>query len=363
MRLPSASSTSLFERDNPSRRDVLAAASGVALASCSSRRANPVSIEFTRIPKADPAGQESNDIIEGLVKGNKPEQLLVLYAHSGKWWVQPLKNQPFTKIQANSKFTNATHLGTEYAALVVNPGYRPPATLDELPKEGDDIVAIAVVPGGSKPPSATVSFRGYEWRVRSAPSSRGGPNLYDASNAWVDETGSMHLRATQGEKTWICSEVSLTRSLGYGTYRFVVRDISHLEPGMVFGMFTWDYAGGEQGNREMDIEISRWGDPASKNAQYVVQPFYVAANVSRFSAPEGRLTHELRWEAGRATFRTYRGDNKAERPSIVSERVFTSGVPGPGIESVRMNHYRFHGGLEVKAKSSEVVVEQFEYLP
>jgi len=30
-------------------------------------------------------------------------------------------------------------------------------------------------------------------------------------------------------------------------------------------MFTWDYAGGVQGNREMDIEITRWGEPANKN--------------------------------------------------------------------------------------------------
>lgn len=33
-----------------------------------------------------------------------------------------------------------------------------------------------------------------------------------------------------------------THSLGYGTYRFVVRDISKLEPSEVFSLFTWDYA-------------------------------------------------------------------------------------------------------------------------
>ena len=50
-------------------------------------------------------------------------------------------------------------------------------------------------------------------------------------------------------------------------------------------MFTWDDLGIEQNHREMGIEISRWGDAANKNAQYVIQPYYVAANVVRFTAP------------------------------------------------------------------------------
>jgi len=87
----------------------------------------------------------------------------------------------------------------------------------------------------------------------------------------------------------------------------------------VFGMFTWDYAGGEQGNRELDIEISRWGDPMSKNAQYVVQPYYVAANVARFAAPEGKLTHSMQWENGRITFRTVRGSGPGP---VVAQLVF-----------------------------------------
>ena len=55
--------------------------------------------------------------------------------------------------------------------------------------------------------------------------------------------------------------MSLTRRLGYGTYRFVVRDVGHLEPGAVLTLFTWEGAAADQNHREMDIEISRWGDP------------------------------------------------------------------------------------------------------
>ena len=346
------------------RRSALAAFSGALLAGCHSRAGNGgPSIEFTRIPQADPGGREKHDIIEGVVKGGRAGQQLVLYARSGKWWVQPLVSHPFTRVQANSKWSNATHLGTEYGALLVEPGFRPPPTLDALPQRGAEVAAVAVVHGGKTPPSKTIAFSGYEWRVRDAPSSRGGNNRYNPSNAWTDEGGAMHLRIAKQGEDWTCAEVSLTRNFGYGTYRFVVRDIAHLEPAMVFGMFTWDYSGGDQGNREVDIEISRWGDTASKNAQYVVQPYYVAANVVRFTAPPGKLTHSFRWDPGRMTFRTVRGSGGAASSAPVSEHVFTSGVPSPGIESVRMNLYVFRSPNTALRDGAEVVIEQFEYLP
>jgi hypothetical protein len=47
----------------------------------------------------------------------------------------------------------------------------------------------------------------------------------------------------------------------------------------------------------------------------------------------------------------------------VSEHVFTSGVPSPGIETVRMNVYVFGGAKEPLQNGVEVVIEKFEYLP
>ena len=345
------------------RRAALGTIAGAFLTACRSNDQPVPSVAFTRIPQADPGGNDKNDIIEGTVKGGRQGQQVVLYAHSGaRWWLQPLRDHPFTAVQATGKWTNATHLGAEYAALLVDPGFRPPATYDELPPRGSGIAALAVASGQAKPPSVTIPFSGYEWRVRDAPSSRGGGNPYSPSNVWTDDSGAMHLAIKKAGARWLCSEVSLTRSLGYGTYRFVIRDISHMEPSEVFSLFTWGYAGGEQGNREMDIEMTRWGDPSNRNCQYVVQPYNVAANVARFSVPAGKLTHQFRWEAGRISFRTSRG--RGEEAPLVAEHVFTSGVPVPGIESVRMNHYVFRTGILPIARSrSDLVVERFEYLP
>ena len=339
------------------RRGTLLGVAGAVLAGCRSPHVGTQpSIEFTRIPQADEGGREKHDIILGRVKGARPGQQIVLYSRSGAWWVQPLVDHPFTKIQA-SQFSNATHLGTEYAALLVDPGYRPPKTTNELPQPGGEVAAVTIVKGLKSPPSAQISFAGYEWRVRDAPSDRGGQNYYDSGNAWTDADGALHLRIAKASGKWTCAEVSLTRSLGYGSYSCVVRDTAHLEPAAVFSMFTYDYAGADENYHEAAIEISRWGDPASKNAQYVIQPYYVPTNVARFEVPSGPLTYSFRWESGRMSFRSTRASR------IISERVFTAGVPSHGIESIRMNLYVFRKAHVPLERPAEVVIEKFEYLP
>jgi hypothetical protein len=327
------------------------------LSGCRSPQASTQpSIEFIRVPQADEGGREKHDIIQGRVSGARPGQQIVVYSRSGVWWVQPLVDHPFTKLEG-SIFSNATHLGTEYAALLVEPGYRPADTVKELPARGGGVAAVASVKGSNSPPSKSISFAGYEWRVRDAPSNRGGRNDYDPGNAWTDAGAAMHLRIAKVSGKWTCAEVSLTRSLGYGTYSFAVRDTSHLEPAAAFAMFTYDYAGADENHHEVGMEISRWGDPASKNAQYVIQPYYVPTNVVRFDAPAGPLTHSFRWEPGRVSFKTTRGSK------VISERVFTSGIPSHGIESPRMCLYIFRKAPIPLENGAEVVIDKFEYLP
>ena len=323
------------------------------------------SIEFSVIPQAEEGGPDKRAPIAGRVIGARPGQQIVLFAKAGNWWVQPTTDEPFTVIQADSKWTNSTHLGTEYAALLVEPGYLPPPTLEALPPEGDAIVAVKSVPGEKWEQAGprTLQFSGYEWQVRNVGSNRGGrPNSYDSANAWTDESGFLHLRIAQNAGQWTCAEVKLPRSLGYGSYRFVVRDVSQLEPAAVLSMFTWDDAEAGQNHREMNIELAKWGDAANKNAQYVVQPYYVPANVVRFNVPAGALTHSFRWEPGRVAFKTVRG-SVAGGPSEVFDHVFTSGVPAPGDESIHLDLYIFGNATNPLQNDVEVVIERFEYLP
>jgi hypothetical protein len=271
--------------------------------------------------------------------------------------VQPLIEQPFTALRPNFRWTNATHLGSHYAALLVREGFKPEASLDSLPRPDANVLAIAVVPGAEQPPSPIAQFSGYKWRLRNAPSGRGGQNTYSPSNVRVDEKGAMHLHISKTDEDWSCAEISLTRNLGYGTYEFVIRGLENLEPAAVLSMFTYDYASGAQHNREMDIEISRWGNATKKNAQYVVQPYYVAANVHRFNAPPGVLTFSLEWQRDHAAFSTKRGS------TMLAQRVFTAGIPAPGIESMRVAFYVFRKAEVALQHPMEVVIDRFTYLP
>ena len=324
-------------------------------------------VELSRVPEAAEGGPDRMAPIAGRARGARPGQRIVVYARSGPWWVQPLADQPFTELHADSSFESTTHLGTEYAALLVEPGYRPPHRTDQLPALEGGVVAIATASG--VPPAEprtvrTLQFAGYEWKVRDTPSERGGwTNRYGPGNAWTDASGALHLRIAPSDAGWTSAEVILARSLGYGTYSFVVQDVSRLSPAVVLGLFTWDDVAGDQRFREMDVEISRWGDPANLNAQYVVQPYYVPANVSRFQAPGGKLTHTLRWEVGRASFRTVRGASGPGAPRVVAEHAFTSGVPLPGNETVRINLYVFGNPPLTLPLPTEVIVQSFEYLP
>jgi hypothetical protein len=325
----------------------------------------PPVIEFTKTPKAAEGGPDKTEDIEGRVKNAARGQKIVLYAKSGIWWVQPFADKPLTDIEADSTWKTTTHYGTEYAALLVGDDFQPIAKLDQLPEAGGKIAAVAVVSGSENKEeiSKNIQFSGYEWKVRTTSSDRGGTvNSFHSENVRVDENGFLHLRIRKKDDAWSCAEVSLTRSLGYGTYNFVVGDTAQLEPSAVLSMFTWDDLEAGQNHREIDIEITRWGEPENKNMQYVIQPYYVPANVARFNLPAGLITNSIRWEQGRADFKTFPGKDAA-RPAPVAAHLFTSGIPASEGENVHISFYVFGYGKIPLQKETEIVIEKFEFLP
>jgi hypothetical protein len=329
---------------------------------------SPPALAFTTIPPAAQGGRERVENISGTVSGAQPGQQIVVYARSGPWWVQPWPDKPFIPIQQDAHWSTPTHLGFEYAALLVEPGFHPPPTLDTAPVPGGHVLAVAVTKGKGDiqlAPSKPLKFSGYDWHVRTIASDRGGlNNLYDPDNAWTDSKGALHLRMKKRNGRWTCAEVVMNQSLGYGTYLAVVRDTSRLLPQAVFSLTTFDDWGGDQHFREMDVEMSRWGNPDAKaNAQYGIQPFYIPGNLFKFTAPSGTLTHVLRWEPGKASFKTLRGTSDDPKAEVIAEHVFTSRVPTPNKETFQFLFYVVAGDSAAKEEESEVVVDKFEYLP
>jgi hypothetical protein len=341
----------------------------LVLGGCSAQKpASAPAVAFTKIPPAAQGGRERTDVISGRVSGARSGQQIVVYARSGPWWVQPWPDKPFIPIQADSTWSTPTHLGFEYAALLVDPGYHPAPTLDVAPGPGGAVAAVTTVKGTGaiqEAPTKLLKWSGYDWQIRTIASDRGGlNNLYSPENAWTDASGGLHLQIKKRGGRWTCLEMKLTRSLGYGTYIWVVKDVSQIEPAAVLSFNTFDDWGGEQHFRELDIEISRWGDAANQNnAQYAVQPFYIPGNLARFTAPAGTLTYVMHWEPGRASFKTIRGASIHPGAQVISEHVFTSQVPTPGKEVAQMLFYVVDSAHSPLEKDNEVVVEKFEYLP
>ncbi len=339
------------------------------LGACRSKKdsSNPV-ISFTKVPPSAQGGRERIDTIAGTVSGALPGQQIVVYARSGPWWIQPWPDHPFIAIKPDSTWSTTTHLGYEYAALLVRPGYEPPPTLDAPPTQGGDVVALAMSNGhGSLPPNPTRSLRfsGYDWEIFTVSAVRGGVNnFFDADNVWTDAAGHLHLRIRKKPTGWTCAHVKLNRSLGYGTYNFVVEDTSHLEAADLLSLDTYDEWAGDQHYREMDIEIGRWGNAASKtNVQYGIQPFYVPGNVAQSKVPPGTVSYSMLWEPGKATFKAGKGFSISADTPLVFEHTFAAGVPSSGQEQLEFMLYIVPSDKNPIQKDAEVVIDKFEYLP
>jgi len=308
------------------------------------------------------------DTIEGRAIGARPGQRIVLYAKTdGRWGLCQQSYQPFAKIKSDGRWKASVHLGIQYAALLVEPTYDPHEQTESLPIVGNGVVALAVVNGeGPAPvlPSPKIlNFSGYEWTTSTGPIFRAGSrNFFDPANVWTDKGGALHLRISGSPGEWAAAEVKLTRSLGYGTYRFQLRDVSHLEPSAILTLITWDGVGSESTRRKLDVELGRWGYLENTNVNYVIQPYYVPANFVAFRVPPGAYTHSFRWEPGQVIFSTVAGSgNTGDR--VINQHVFVSGVPLPEGESVRIGLYVFHQGKIPLKNENEVRIDKFEYLP
>jgi len=101
------------------------------------------SIKLTDIPKITP-GPDQTAEIKGKVAGVTPlkNYRVVIYSKSDHWYVQPTKDNPYTEIGDDGEFSTDIHGGTEYAALLVKPSYKPEGQIDHLPKAGGEVFAV-----------------------------------------------------------------------------------------------------------------------------------------------------------------------------------------------------------------------------
>jgi hypothetical protein len=108
-----------------------------------------VSVSINEIPRYDAVGGPiETSRIAGEVRGARPpEYRIILYSFTDHWYLQPEVAHPYTVIDANGRWAANIHLGSRYAALVVRGDYQPTVRTGELPRPGDDVIAVTEIDG------------------------------------------------------------------------------------------------------------------------------------------------------------------------------------------------------------------------
>jgi hypothetical protein len=208
-----------------------------------------------------------------------------------------------------------------------------------------------------------LTFSGFEWLVKGSDTREGpGPNLYGdgEENVWVDAEGRLHLRIDHRAGVWRCAEVIAAPALGYGKYTFSLGGgAEQINDNAVLGLFTWDNDR-EHHHREIDVELSRWGDATSDNCQFVVQPYDREGKMVRFEAAlhGAPSSHSFDWRPGRIEF-----ESKCDGKVIRAWTYTGPDVPPPGKEQARINLWLFRGDPPSDGREMEVVVTGFAFVP
>jgi peptidoglycan/xylan/chitin deacetylase (PgdA/CDA1 family) len=228
----------------------------------------------------------------------------------------------------------------------------------------------------------TINFAGKTWNVKSGQGGPGNavgiPNNWSntTENVWVDSEGKLHLRITKRNGEWYCAEIFSQQSFGRGKYTFYIEGRPDLfEEHVVLGLFTYlDIDGDDnievaEGDGEIDIEFSKWGNVSSSfNTQYVLQPCdWTEETLDRFFMDlNGEYsTHYFVWDQDEVRFTSIHG-HYDEPPNndylIWNATISGANVPTPSDEKVHLNLWLYKG-YPPTDDPIEIVISDFQFEP
>ena len=202
-----------------------------------------------------------------------------------------------------------------------------------------------------------IDFAGRRWWVKRAtePVGPGGNRFDDSTDAVdVDTDGTLVLRVRRVGTHWWCAEIVGEDATGFGTYEWTVRsDVRRLPSDVVCGMFTWSEDPAHD-NRELDVEVSAWGQPTGVVGTFVVQPA-IPEHVQRFSVPSA-----VPW---RCSF-DWRRDGVTFRATGALPWTAPGGsAPPAGAVHPRLNLWLFAGAQPSDPTPTEVRFADFRFTP
>ena len=296
------------------------------------------------------------------------------------WVTKPTCAQPLTTIQPDGSWSaNVTTGGagdltaTRFAALLVSTNYNESCVLGlaNLPTNAYAQAFAKAVVTRPSPGVRFLSFSGYDWWVKNYTTPVGpGPNYFSdaTNNVWTDTNGWLHLNITHRSNAWQCAELISARTFGPGSYRFELNSpADSLNPNVTLGLFTYSDDPAFT-DREIDVECGRWQNAAdTNNAQFVVQPYYLANQLVRYRMPPGLAdsTHLFLWETNRISWQSQTGAYSAAATNLIASYVFTNAadVPQSGDEAVHLNLWLINGTPPTDNNEVEVIIQNFNFVP
>ena len=225
------------------------------------------------------------------------------------------------------------------------------------------------VPSG--PGATSVAFSGYTWSVRSEFGGPG-PNLFDASNVWVDARGFLHLKISNANGVWTTAEVVSMRSLGFGTYQFqLLGHPERMDGNVVLGLFNYTTPEiGPDGTNEIDIEFATWHARQTDHGNWSVWPAVPgpprATHAFRAAVKAGSSTHRFIWHRTSVAFSAYSGlTNKTAEPYATwryAPADYAQLIPQSPMP-IHLNLSLFGGQPPSDGNEVEIVVTSFTFTP
>jgi hypothetical protein len=283
---------------------------------------------------------------------------VVLWAKTDRWYVQPSVVDPYTIIQGDGTWSNATYPWNRMVALLVDSSYVPGSIRDYHPSMDPGVIGWDEYPGKSV---RYIYWSNYCWRVKTGNLVGPGPNYFsdDTANVWLDQQDRLHLKIDFRDSRWYCAEVVLDQPLGYGRYSFKLDSrVDNLDYNTILGGFIYETI-----NQEFDIEFSQ-RLAAPFNAQYVAQPWDIDGNIERFNMPgSSQTSHSFEWLPNEVICHSWNGhDDFPTSGTLIHTWIYTGpNVPIPTDERMIFNLYLYGGEAPHLGLPDEVIITSFKF--
>jgi hypothetical protein len=204
----------------------------------------------------------------------------------------------------------------------------------------------------------TLAFAGLTWEVKAGIGLGPGNNNWsdDPQSVWVDDAGKLHLKIRKVGNRWYSAQVNAVGYTTYGVHRFYVETPTHnLDQDVVLGLFLY-----RDDDHELDVEISRKGQPQGENAKFAVQPYFRRGHRESFNLIwDGPALYEINWQPAAVYFASREGHDLSN--PLIHEWRYEGGDIPQASDRLRIQiNLWLAGGAPADGQEVEVVIADLD---